>query len=215
MEALTSGFESQPLESLDEVSVGVAWLERADPLVRERVSAAAALLPRARPLDLPFPEGTSVVFMREVADVHRELFRAHADSYGDNVRIKVERCLEVRDSAYERGLRALEQYRERVAEAVAGVDLVLTPTLPCVAPPVEVDDLDVRERIISLTYPFNCLGWPALALPCGAAEDGLPASVQLAGANGADGLVLAAGRELERMLADQYRSPTFPKGSPQ
>ena len=213
MQALAPGFESQAVESLEEVSVGVAWLELADPLVRERVSAAAAFFRRARALDLPFPEGTSVVFMREVADVHRELFRAHADSYGDNVRIKVERCLGVTDSAYQRGLRALDQYRERFAEAVAAVDLVLTPTLPCVAPPVDVDDLDVRERIISLTYPFNCLGWPALALPCGAAEDGLPASVQLAGATGTDGLVLAAGRELGRVLADPYRSPTFQKNS--
>ena len=35
------------------------------------------------------------------------------------------------------------------------------------------------------------LGWPALALPCGAAEDGLPASVQLVGRPGDDALVLA------------------------
>ena len=40
------------------------------------------------------------------------------------------------------------------------------------------------------------LGWPALALPCGAAAEGLPASLQIAGRAGADGLVLAAGRLL-------------------
>jgi aspartyl-tRNA(Asn)/glutamyl-tRNA(Gln) amidotransferase subunit A len=69
-----------------------------------------------------------------------------------------------------------------------------------VAPSVDVDDLDVRERLILFTYPFNCLGWPALALPCGPAEDGRPASVQLAGPDGADALVLAAGELLERSL---------------
>jgi len=42
------------------------------------------------------------------------------------------------------------------------------------------------------------LGWPALALPCGPAENGLPASVQLAGRAGDDALVLAAGELLER-----------------
>ena len=52
--------------------------------------------------------------------------------------------------------------------------------------------------MISRTFPFNVLGWPALALPCGPAEDGLPASVQLAGPDGADALVLAAGELLER-----------------
>jgi len=44
------------------------------------------------------------------------------------------------------------------------------------------------------------LGAPALALPCGPAQDGLPASVQIAGPPGADSLVLAAGNLLERAL---------------
>jgi aspartyl-tRNA(Asn)/glutamyl-tRNA(Gln) amidotransferase subunit A len=47
---------------------------------------------------------------------------------------------------------------------------------------------------------MNALGWPALALPCGPAEDGLPASVQLAAPAGRDALVLAAGRLLEAAL---------------
>ena len=53
--------------------------------------------------------------------------------------------------------------------------------------------------MIRLTYPFNSLGWPALALPCGPAEDGLPASIQLAG-RGPDALVLAAGTLVESLL---------------
>jgi aspartyl-tRNA(Asn)/glutamyl-tRNA(Gln) amidotransferase subunit A len=62
-------------------------------------------------------------------------------------------------------------------------------------------DLDVREALIRFTYPFSTLGRPALALPCGAAEDGLLASVQLAGRKGDDALVLAAGRLLEADLS--------------
>jgi aspartyl-tRNA(Asn)/glutamyl-tRNA(Gln) amidotransferase subunit A len=52
-----------------------------------------------------------------------------------------------------------------------------------------------------LTYPFNCAGSPALALPCGPAEEGLPASVQLVGRKGEDALVLAAGETLYAALA--------------
>ena len=64
-----------------------------------------------------------------------------------------------------------------------------------------IGDLDVREDIVSRTFPVNALGWPALALPCGAAEGGLPASVQLVGRPGADALVLAVGALLEQALA--------------
>jgi len=90
-----------------------------------------------------------------------------------------------------------------VSEALDGVDLVLTPTLPLVAPPIGAGgtgDLEVRESLIRFTFPFSALGWPALALPCGGAEDGLPASIQLAGRRDADALVLAAGRLLEATL---------------
>ena len=200
LEALAPGFSPEPLESLEEVEAGVAWLEHADPLVREQVEAAAAFFPRRRAIDLPPYEGMSHAFMREVADVHRELYAEHAELYGESVAEKIERCLLVTDAEAEAARRAREAYHERFAEAVDGIDLVVTPTLPCVAPPTGIGDLALRERMISRTIPFNVVGWPALALPCGPAEDGLPASVQVAGRADADGLVLAAGSLLEQAL---------------
>jgi aspartyl-tRNA(Asn)/glutamyl-tRNA(Gln) amidotransferase subunit A len=199
MSSLADGFEPRTLDSLEELEVGFAWLDEADPLVRARVREAVELFPRARPVAFPLPDGIGPVFMREVADVHRDLFAEYADSYGDNVRTKIELCLELSDAEYERGLRTREQYRERCEEAWSGLDLLLTPTLAFVAPPLlGADDLELREAMIRFTLPFNALGWPVLALPCGAAEDGLPASVQLVGRD--DALVLAASRLLEASL---------------
>jgi Asp-tRNA(Asn)/Glu-tRNA(Gln) amidotransferase A subunit family amidase len=201
--ALVGGFAEVALESLEELSVAVAWTQDAAPLVRERVLEAAERFPRRRVLELPRPEGTSHLFMHEVADVHRELFDENADLYGEDVRIKIERCLQVTDSQADASASRRAEYRERVSEALEGYDLVLTPTLPCVAPRIGdggVGDLDVREILISRTYPLNLLGWPALALPCGSAEDGLPASLQLVARPGEDGLVLAAGRFLAAVM---------------
>ena len=204
MRALVEGFETAGLESLEAVAIGVAWLDRADPLVRARVAEAASNFPRSQRVEPPPAGGVGPVFMREVADVHRELFAEHVESYGPDVRIKLERSLAVTDGEVSTAERLRDEYRERLEELVAGVDLLLTPTVPCVAPPVGaggIGDLEVREVLTSLTFPFNVVGWPALALPCGAAEDGLPASVQLVGKPGADALVLAAGGLLERGLA--------------
>jgi aspartyl-tRNA(Asn)/glutamyl-tRNA(Gln) amidotransferase subunit A len=198
LEVLAPGFEPVELESLEQLEVGVAWTELADPLIGERVEATAARFPRCRAVELPLvPSETYAVFMREVADVHRELYAENADLYGEDVRVKLEKCFAVRDSDVERAERLRREYREQVEAALDGLDLVLTPTLPIVPPPlrrgVAPGDLDVREALIRFTYPFSSLGWPALALPCGSAEDGLPASIQIAGRAGADGLVLAAG----------------------
>ena len=197
---LAPGFEPRRIE-LDDVEVGLAWTEAADPLVRSRVEEAAALFPRLRHLELPLPEGVYPTFSREVADVHRELFAEHADEYGRTVRVKIERCLEVTDAEYERALEARERYREQLAEAASEVDLVLTPTLECVAPAAPSDELALRGRLIKLTLPLSTVGWPAAALPCGPAEDGLPASVQLAAPQGQDALVLGAAAALERALS--------------
>ena len=200
--ALVPGWEPRKLESLEEVRVGVAWLDAADPLVRARVEEAPHRASRGvRPLDLPRAEGTYDAFSHEVADVHRELFAEQEELYGEDVRVKIERCLAVSDAAAAAADRERERYRERLDAIFADVDLLLTPTLPIVAPRVGAGgtgDLEVRERLIENTYPFNAAGLPALALPCGPAEGGLPASVQLVGRD--DALVLAAGRLLERAL---------------
>jgi aspartyl-tRNA(Asn)/glutamyl-tRNA(Gln) amidotransferase subunit A len=114
--------------------------------------------------------------------------------------VKVERCLAVTDAQYEAARRGRERYREALAEAAAGVDVVLTPTLECVAPPAPADELALRGRLTKLTLPFNATGWPAAAIPCGPAEDGLPASTQLAVPPGRDAFVLGVAKAFQHAL---------------
>jgi aspartyl-tRNA(Asn)/glutamyl-tRNA(Gln) amidotransferase subunit A len=200
MEALVPGFAVAPLESLEEVRVGVAWTDRCTPLVRERLLEAAARFPRNAAVDFPTAEAVYPVFQREVGDVHRDLYREHSDLYGENIRAKIEGCIAVDDATVDAARRARSEHAERAARALEGFDLLLTPTLPFVAPPADVVETEIRGEMTLFTFPFNALGWPALALPCGAAEEGLPASAQVIGRAGADALVLAAGLELEEAL---------------
>ncbi|MGH2972766.1 MAG: amidase [Gaiellaceae bacterium] len=201
MRALAPELEPVELQSLGELRVGFAWLEHADPLIRARVEEALELFPRREAIDFPLNDpGEYRLFMREVADVHRGLFPERADEYGENVRGKIERCTQVTDEEVETARRLRAAYRDRCDEATEEIDLLVTPTMAFTAPPADVDELTIRQRGIALTFPFDSLGWPALALPCGPAEDGLPASVQLVGPPGADGLVLAAGRLLASLI---------------
>jgi Asp-tRNA(Asn)/Glu-tRNA(Gln) amidotransferase A subunit family amidase len=188
------GLDVEPL-SLDDLSLAVAWADRAEPLVRERVLAV-----RAAAIDFPTAEDVSPAFMREVGDVHRELYPENAELYGENIRGKVERCIDVTDGEYAAALQARSELAEHAGEVLEGFDLLLTPTLAFVAPPADVVETEVRAEFVRFTFPFNALGWPALALPAGPAEGGLPASVQVIGRPGDDGLVLAAGLQLEAAL---------------
>jgi aspartyl-tRNA(Asn)/glutamyl-tRNA(Gln) amidotransferase subunit A len=199
MEALVPGFDVEEVE-LGELRTAVAWTGEADELVRARVEEAAARFPGAEPLALPFTPESQPLFMREIADVHRELYAEHGDLYGENIVPKIERCLAVTDAEASAAAAGREAYRETIRSAFEPFDLLLTPTLACVAPAANVDEIAVRGRLTRFTFPLNALGWPALALPCGPAEDGLAASAQLVGRPGDDALVLAAGRALERAI---------------
>jgi len=203
MAALVAGFAAAGIGGLGDLRAGVARTERADPLVRARVEAAAALWPGARAVELPLAADFDfyAVFAGEAADVHRELFPAHRERYGENVAAKIAPALELTGEQRAAAGAERERYRERLAEAMGGLDVVLTPTIPMVAPPTGIGDLALRARMIELTFPWSTIGAPAIALPCGPAEDGLPASVQIAGRPGDDATVLAAGALLERALA--------------
>lgn len=81
-------------------------------------------------------------------------------------------------------------------------DLLLTPTLPVPAFAVnqEVPDPNTQPRWCDWTpfsYPFNLTQQPAMSLPCGSTEAGLPVGVQIVGPLHDDALVLRASRTFE------------------
>src|SRR5437773_620445 len=182
MRALVPGFEPAPEPDLADVSIAVAWVEDADAGVRQRVEAAAALFPDRRQIAFPKGRGHLRVFMREIAEVHATLFAEQPDEYGEDVARKVRDCLAVTDAEVAEAERVRGSYRDEAAQLLEGFDLLVTPTQGFVAPTYEeAADDSLRSSITSFTNPFNALGWPALALPCGPAEHGLPASLQLIG----------------------------------
>jgi aspartyl-tRNA(Asn)/glutamyl-tRNA(Gln) amidotransferase subunit A len=199
METLVPGFERVGV-ALSDLRVGVAWLAEADPLVHARVEEAAAKFANRRELALSVPdrERWGAVFRREVVESHAGLYPERGEDYGDDVRRSLEAGSELTDTEVEAARRLRERLRDEVPELLEGYDLLLTPTLPCVAPLLGHGSRTVLTRLTAL---FNLIGWPALALPCGRAEHGLPASVQLAAPAGQDALVLGAAAVLERALA--------------
>ena len=203
--ALVPGFTPLELEELGDVRIGTTWIEEADPLVAARVREGSERFPRRVSAELgttakEIRDTVSDLFQSEVADIHRELYAEHADLYSAEVAAKIEQCLAVTRDQVANAAEVRNAYRSETLERLADVDLLLCPTMAFVAPPTGIGDLELRARAIKLTFPFNALGWPALALPCGPAEDGLPASVQLVGKPGEDALVLAAGKVLASLV---------------
>jgi Asp-tRNA(Asn)/Glu-tRNA(Gln) amidotransferase A subunit family amidase len=186
---------------LGSLRVALTWTELAEPLVGSRVEAAAQLLGAVKAIAFPEPIGTLPAFQQEIADVHRDLYAEFGELYGESIGIKIERCLNVSEAEASLARTTRAQYAEDALAAIADCDVLVTPTLAFVAPPADSDELEIRDSVVRFTYPFDVLGWPTVALPCGPATDGLPASLQIAGRPGADDLVLAAAAALEAALS--------------
>ena len=106
-----------------------------------------------------------------------------------------------RDAVAER-----EALRLELVKALRGVDALLLPVQPLPAPPLGTEEVELesgrkghREAFITLTLPFSLLGVPTLALPFAKVE-GMPVGLQVVGAYGEDGKVLALGGWLEARL---------------
>jgi amidase len=110
-------------------------------------------------------------------------------------------------------LEAVEQMQgaaRRIAAAWHGddaIDVLVTPTVP--EPALELGRIDQEGRSLELvqyTVPFNATGQPAVSLPLGWTESGLPIGVQLVADSGREDVLIRLAAQLEqaRPWADRH-----------
>jgi len=93
-------------------------------------------------------------------------------------------------------------------------DLLVTPTLPITAFPSGMDTpvnwpSQDWTSWTPYTYPFNLTQQPALSVPCGLTQAGLPVGLQIVGPRHSDALVLRAGHAYECATTWSTLSPTL------
>jgi len=103
--------------------------------------------------------------------------------------------------------RELDEARRNIGRVFADVDLLVTPTMPMPAPAIaelkaNPEALRPAElRLLRNTRPFNVWGLPAISVPCGFTEGGLPIGLQIAGAHWREDLVLRLAHAYEQATA--------------
>jgi aspartyl-tRNA(Asn)/glutamyl-tRNA(Gln) amidotransferase subunit A len=92
-------------------------------------------------------------------------------------------------------------------EAFAAVDVILLPTLNHTIPTVEEAAKEPDQAVSAeLTAFANYYGLPALSVPCGLDEGGMPVGLQVVGAPGDDRTVLFTAHQLEHLAPSAHRS---------
>ena len=114
---------------------------------------------------------------------------------------------------YIRQRNELEQARRTIRNVFSTVDLLVTPTTPIPAPSIaelkaSPDALRPAElKLLRNTRPFNVWGLPAISLPCGFTQSGLPIGLQIAGPPWREDLVLRLAHAYEQATAWHKRHP--------
>ena len=135
-----------------------------------------------------------------------ELRQRHIDAMGPDVQLFLSGMETFRPDDYIDGQRLRQGLRRDVAEALRHVDLIALPSTARSAP--QVSEEEVRSGFVDpplldgmCRYAFlaNLTGLPAVSVPVGADQDGMPVGLQLIGDAWDEACVLQAAAALERL----------------
>lgn len=173
------------------------FMNHATPDVRAALEDALDVLAdlgaRIVEVDVPgiehLTELSRVLLYAEAAALHAHDLRTRPDDYSPQIRIRASTGLAVPAAAYLEALHVRPRLlRQFVTAVYAECDVLFTPTLSIPVPTLEATGVaggpgmwQVLAQLVHCTAPFNYLGLPALSVPAGFTQNGLPASFQLVG----------------------------------
>ena len=198
------------------------FLESADPGVAAAVEGAARTLGElgATVSDValeaaPLAAGASyAVIAPEAYAYHEAWLKSRPQEYGADVRQRLLVGAFVSGSEYLKGQRVRGLIRDEVSRALSALDVLLAPTTPIAATPVDRDEVEiggrrqpVRGSLIRYTRPFNLTGHPAASVPCGLTAEGLPIGLHVIGRAFDEATVLRVADAYQRVTDWHRRRP--------
>ena len=138
---------------------------------------------------------------------HAGWYPAHAEEYGEDVRKRLEKGTKVPAVAYLQALELRDQFIAafHVILQEEELDALVVPTTPITATRVGEESVAIkgsihptRALLLRLNRPANLAGVPAISVPCGLTENGLPVGLQFVGAVTDELLLLELAYNFER-----------------
>ena len=130
------------------------------------------------------------------------------------IRLRLEAGLFISSADYLRAQQARTLFDREARKLLEEVDLLAGPTEPVTAPKLLATKVQAGEASIGTTpaltqytRPYNITGMPAISIPCGFSDAGLPFALQLAGRPFDELTVLRAAHAYEQATEWHKRRP--------
>ncbi|MDH5753119.1 MAG: amidase [Deltaproteobacteria bacterium] len=223
--------EPPPEEGAQGLRVGICetvMFDDADEEVEQAVRRAAEKFSElgARVFSLQVPQVEEIFSLKkrdrlvaaEALAFCGRLLDEHSDRLDPVVTPRLEAGRELSASEYVQLLAGWRRIRASLAHTLAGVDVLLSPTTPIMARPLEMVDASPESYAhhnrlyLRNTSVANNLGLCAVSVPCGLTSDGLPIGLMIHAAPFAEALALKAARAYETACRDEAWQPLLPPG---
>jgi aspartyl-tRNA(Asn)/glutamyl-tRNA(Gln) amidotransferase subunit A len=150
----------------------------------------------------------------EAEDIHDVYYRSRSEGFGAEVKRRIILGSFVLssgyfDAYYKKALKVRYLIREAFLAALREFDIILSPVCPTVAYDIggKIDDPVSMYLGDVFTTSINLTGLPALSLPCGFGEEGLPIGMQLIGGAWQEPVLFSAAAAYQNLTGYHLKRP--------
>jgi len=139
-----------------------------------------------------------VIMSAEAAQCHKAWFEKHENLYSPKFTDLIKRGQSITNSQLQTAFESRDKFRNQITQAMTdnNIDLWISP--PTIGPaPKGLDS--TGDPVMNL--PWTQIGFPAINLPAGKSDDGLPMGFQVVGKWNADEALLNWAEDLEKVVS--------------
>lgn len=140
----------------------------------------------------------SIMTQADAAACHHERLIANPKDFGEDVLNRLKMGLAYTSTEYSEARHTQTICKREFKQLFEDFDVLVLPTIPDTAPGIEGSDaIEQARKLTRFTAPFNLTGLPAVSIPGGFSEDGLPIGLQFVGPEWGEAKVLQVARAFE------------------
>ncbi len=213
--------------NLKGLKIGVypEWFKDASPEVVDRCEKAIDLLVNAGTekieIDISnldaFRIAHAITISSEMATAMDPHYQNHRKDFGLDVRINLAMARSLTSRDYIKAQRVRTMAIREFFRILDDVDVIITPSTACTAPPIPNDalpdgesNLEVLTELMRFASMANFTGLPALSVPVGYDSNGLPVGMQFIGRAWEEPVLLRLGNVIEKGVERQKPRLWYP-----
>jgi aspartyl-tRNA(Asn)/glutamyl-tRNA(Gln) amidotransferase subunit A len=199
-----------PRRAMSSLKIGVPtnfFFDGIDPQIQRITRAALDVLRGlgARLVDIAIPgiedaiAACTTIIRSEALAVYGERCSTTPELFGEDVLARLRRGEGFTGVDLARAIQRMHAFQQSLRAIFEQVDVVATPTAAVLPPRIdESATFNAAGTLVKLTYPWSASQLPAISMPCGLSDGGLPVGIQLVAPSCAEARLFDIGIAFQR-----------------